>query len=384
VRISEVRVERSERGTGLSARLGDFTCTFGFPPDTPLNDTGDPFLAAALLAAMARGEPLELDQAFTASPTLLEGLEALQEVFSTWVPELERVPVVARVAPPPSPRGGTGTFFSGGADSLHTLLEKEDEVTHALHIRGFDYRRERHALAAEVDRRNREFLQPRGVELLVVESNLRDLYDRLGVHVYLYHGSHLASVGLALGFEQVYVPSSFTWTGLLPWGSHPVTDPLWGNGATRFVQHGLDAGRVDKLRRIGREPDALALLRVCPGFTNYSCGACEKCLRTRVALRLLGMRSPNLEPLVSVWPVARLRIDSERSRVNWSENWLLARDRGDRALSRALGLSLSRYELERGIRRTDEMLLGGRLWRAARRLRGRPSPSAPEIRIDGD
>ena len=305
-------------------------------------------------------------------------------MFSTWVPELERVPVVARVAPPPSPREETATFFSGGADSLHTLLEKEAEITHALHIRGFDDRRERHDLVAEVDGRNRAFLAGRGIELLVVESNLRDLYDSLGVHVFLYHGSHLATVGLALGFEQVYVPASITWSELSPWGSHPLTDPLWGNGATRFVHHGLDAGRVDKLRRIGREPQALALLRVCPGFTTYSCGVCEKCLRTRVALRLLGLSTPNLEPLVSVWPVARRRVVSEHTRVLWSENWRLARDCGDRGLSWALGLSLARSELERAIRRIDEMLLGGHARSLLRRLRGRSSSSELEIRIDRD
>jgi hypothetical protein len=144
--------------------------------------------------------------------------------------------------------------------------------------------------------------------------------------VFIYHGSHLASVALATGFECVYVPASFTWAGLLPWGSHPVTDPLWGNGAVRLVQHGLEVGRVDKLRRIGREAEALALLRVCPGFRDYSCGVCEKCLRTRVALRLLGLRSPNLAPLGSALSVLRLRVDSERSRVNWAENHNRAED----------------------------------------------------------
>lgn len=387
MRITDIEVERSDRGIELTARLGDFRCCYSLPPGAPVNTTGDPFLAAALLATMARGEPLELDPVSTAAPALLEGLDRLQEVFSTWIPQLDRVPVVARSAPPPPSRPGTATFFSGGADSLYTLLEKEGDISHALHIRGFDYRRDRQSLASEIDQRNQGFLERRGLQLTVVESNLRDLYDSLGIHVFLYHGSHLASVGLALGFEQVYVPASFTWAGLHPWGSHPVTDPLWSNGATRFVHHGLDAGRVDKLRRIGNEPDALALLRVCPGFTRYSCGACEKCLRTRVALRLLGLSSPNLEPLEGPWPVVRLRVDSERARVNWAENWRLARERGDRAMWWALGLVLSRYELSRALRRLDEMLLGGLVWRAGRslkRLLGRRPTSSPEIRIDVD
>jgi len=382
--IEDVRVDRTGGGNEVSARLGDFRCCYRFPPGALVNATGDAFLAAGLLAAMVRNEPLTLSPPLTASPTLLSGLARLQEIFSVWVPRLSRVSVVAHESPPPPARPQAAAFFSGGADSLYTLLDRREEISHALHIRGFDYRRERRDLVDEIDRRNREFVEGRRLQLTVVESNLRELYDELGVHVFLYHGSHLASVGLAAGFERVYVPASFTWADLLPWGSHPLTDPLWSNGAVEFVPHGMDAGRLDKLRRIGEDPDALALLRVCPGFTRYSCGVCEKCLRTRVGLRLLGLRSPNLKPLGSPWPVARLRVDSERSRVNWSENWRLARRSGDRALTWALSACLVRYELRRALQSVDEMLLGGRLQRTARFLKraiGRHRED-PGVRID--
>jgi len=384
MRITRVQLRSSHRGEDLTARLGDFECCYQLPPGAVANPSGDAFLAAGLLAAMALGEPLELDPAFTASPTLLDGLARIQEVFAVWVPELKRVPVIARPAPPPPARSGAASFFSGGVDGLYTFLEKETDIARVVHIRGFDYRRENHPLAEEIDRRNRAFVEGRGRPLTIVESNLRELYDALRIHVFIYHGSHLASVALATGFECVYVPASFTWAGLLPWGSHPVTDPLWGNGAVRLVQHGLEVGRVDKLRRIGREAEALALLRVCPGFRDYSCGVCEKCLRTRVALRLLGLRSPNLPPLGSALSVLRLRVNSERSRVNWAENHKLARETGDRALAWVLGLALARYDVRRALRSVDDALLGGlarSAWRGLKRLLGHP-PSAPELRID--
>jgi hypothetical protein len=380
VRITDVRLRTSSEGDELTARLGDFVCRYQFPTGAVGNSTGDAFLAVGLLAAMVRGEPLELDTAFTASPTLLEGLGQLQEVLAVWVPALRRVPVIARTAPPPPARSGAAAFFSGGVDSLYTLLERKDEIAHAVHIRGFDYRRENLKLAAEIDGRNRAFLEARGKTLIIVESNLRDLYDAVGVHVHLYHGSHLGSVALALGFERIFVPASLTWAELLPWGSHPVTDPLWGNGAVRLVHHGMEAGRLKKLKRIAVDPGALALMRVCPGFSDYSCGVCEKCVRTRVALRLAGVGSPNLPPLEDVSAVRRLRIDSATHRLLWHDNLASAVLAGDRPLAKAIAVALARFDARQALRSLDRAFLGGRARRLVARMKGtlRRRPEGPD------
>ncbi len=381
MRVTDVRLRTSTEGDELTARIGDFVCRYQFPSGSVANSTGDAFLAAGLLAAMVRGEPLELDTEFTASPTLLEGLEQIQEVLTAWVPALRRVPVTARPAPPPAARPGAATFFSGGVDSLYTLLERKDEIARAVHIRGFDYRRENLQLGAEIDGRNREFLEARGKAFTIVESNLRDLYDAVGVHVHLWHGSHLGSVALVLGFERMFVPASLTWAELVPWGSHPVTDPLWGNGAVRLIHHGLEAGRLEKLKRIADDPGALSLMRVCPGFRDYSCGVCEKCLRTRVALRLAGLRSPNLPSLDDVRPVRQLRIESEAQRLAWRDNLNAATVAGDRPLAQAIAASLARLDARRALRSLDRAFLGGRArWvvtRMKRILRGRPDDPDP-------
>lgn len=385
MQITDIRLTRTPEADALSARLGDFECRYLLPAGAVGNASGDAFLAAGLLAAMALDEPLELDPAYTASPDLLQGLHQLQEIFAGWVPGLRRIAISARTAPPPPARPGAVAFFSGGADSLYTFLEQQEDIAHAIHIRGFDYRRELRSLVQEIGTRNRTFIEGRGRTLIIAESNLRDLYDPLHVHVFVYHGCHLASVALAIGHARVYIPSSFPWSTMLPWGSHPLTDPLWGNGAVRFIHHGAEAGRVDKLRRIGLDPEALGLLRVCPGFETYSCGVCEKCLRTRVALRLLGLQSPNLAPLDSVRPILRMHIDSDRSQANWAENHRLARTTGDRALQRAIGLALAGYSIREAARVVDDVLMDGVLLRMRRRLRHRLKPDqspAAEIRID--
>jgi hypothetical protein len=316
---------------------------------------------------------------------LLAGLEQLQEIFAGWVPGLRRVSISARSAPPPAAKPGAATLFSGGADSLYTFLERDEDIVEAIHIRGFDYRREKRALADEIDRRNRAFIEGRGRTLTIVESNLRDLYDALRVHIYVYHGCHLASVALAIGRAHVFVPSTFPWASMPPWGSHPLTDPLWGNGAVEFIHHGASAGRVDKLRRIGKETDAMDLLRVCPGFDTYCCGVCEKCLRTRAALRLLRLHCPNLAPLESLEPIRRLHIDSVNSFTYWTENHRLARATGDRPLERAIARPLAGYAARDAARVLDDLLLGGSVLKTRRRLRTllrREQPPTDEIRID--
>jgi hypothetical protein len=376
MRIAEVALTSLPDSDEVSALLGDFRLAYRVTPGVVTAASADAFLAAALLPAMARGEPLDLDPSFTASPMLLEGLDRLQEIFCAWNPALRRVSVIARAASPRAARIGRAAFFSGGLDSLYTFLDGENELSHAIQIHGFDYGRDNRALAEEAERRNRHFVEGKGRRLVVVESNHRELYDRHQIDVTAYHGGLLASVGLALGFERIHIPASHTWTSLFPWGSHPVTDPLWSTETVRIVHDGI-AGRPAKLRRVGQDPAALALLRVC--FQAYNCGTCEKCLRTRFALRALGLRSPALAPLDSTWPICLLRLDTLRFRLHWEENYALALEVGDRALARAVAVCLARADARHLVRRLDRLLLGGRarrLWRAAKRTAVR-RPSWP-------
>jgi hypothetical protein len=385
MRISAIELRRIDGREILSGDLGSFRLSYQFPPGEARNTTGDAFVTAALLAAMATGETLELDSAYTLSPALSRNLLALQEIFSVWMPGLRRVEIAARLAPPPPPRSSTASFFSGGVDSLYTFLEKGQEVSALLHIRGFDYRRENEPLVREIDDANERFVRSRGKTLAIVGSNLRDLYDSLGMHANVYHGGHLASVGLAAGFSRVYVPSTLTWDELLPWGSHPVTDSLWGSESVQFVNHGADATRVDKLRRLGADQEALELVRVCASNVAYSCGVCEKCLRTRAGLRVLGLSSSRPPRLDGLGRVRALRFRNEFNRLEWEKNQEWAARAGDRALARAIALALARYQLRVGLQNLDRLLFGGRLKGAARRLARilrPPAAEPPLMRID--
>ena len=372
----------------MSGLVGDYRLWYRITPGFVADPSADAFVAVALMAAMAWNEPLELAPPAAVSPLLLGNLERLQEIFHVWNPALQRVPVVAAAAPPPAPRPGSGAFFSGGVDSLYTFLRNEAEITHLVQLHGFEYRRQNRSLAQEAEERNRRFAASRRRELVIVETNVRELFEKHNVHIYTYHGALLASVAHLLGFHRAWVPSSQSWASLSPWGSSPVTDPLWSTESVEIVHDGCEARRHDKVRRLAQDPDTLALLRVCPENKVYNCGRCEKCLRTRAVLRMLGLTSPNLPPLGDLRPVRGLRFHSHWQRAEWIDNLRLAVEVGDRALARAISVAIARYDARQALRSLDQAFLGGGLRQLRARLRGAapvddepilPSPTEPDL-----
>jgi hypothetical protein len=107
----------------------------------------------------------------------------------------------------------------------------------------------------------------------------------------MYFGAALAAVAHALApnHGKVYIASSYSYANVHPWGSHPLLDPLWSTDAVQIV-HDIGETRMDKLRVVVQHPEALARLWVCwENLGNYNCGLCEKCIRTMLALRVLGI-----------------------------------------------------------------------------------------------
>jgi pyruvyl transferase EpsO len=107
----------------------------------------------------------------------------------------------------------------------------------------------------------------------------------------MYHGAAMAAVAYALApnHGKVYIASSNSYVDLHTWGSHPLLDPLWSTEAVQIVHDGGET-RMNKLRALVQYPEAVARLRVCwrnPG--SFNCGHCEKCVRTMLALRALGV-----------------------------------------------------------------------------------------------
>ena len=256
--------------------------------------TGDPFVAALLHLAMARGEGLRIDGGV--SPRLLSRLPTIMDIYQAWKPALARVDVVATdVAAPRSAAPSCGLFFSGGVDSFYSLLKNdeggEERISHLVLVFGFDIKLHNRALFEQLASRAAEVAQRAGKQLVIVETNVRSLSDGIASWD-LYHGGPMAGVGLALGglWHRVLVASSYAYQELHPWGSHPLLDSRWSTERVAVVHDGCEATRLEKVRRISTSDLALTSLRVCweNEDTQYNCGRCEKCLRTMIGLHVAG------------------------------------------------------------------------------------------------
>ena len=341
MKISDVHQKDGE----LSADIDGFRLWFRSPAVRGV--AGDALVSVALLAAMRAGQALEL-HGCTCSPRLLKNLGTLQEIFTLWFPEYSRVSVHAEFNLPASeePSGRPiMSFFSGGADGMFTLIRQREAITHLVSVHGFDVPAGDYDAWSEVESANRQVAELFGVPLVSVHTNLRE-WSNARVPWEPYHGAALAAVAHVLGPARAYLAASHTYGELLPWGSHPLTDPLWSSERTKIVHDGA-VRRSQKLRQIGQHPEALRLLRVCWQNKGYNCGECEKCVRTRTTLTLLGLHTPSLPPISDPAQIARQEIGGWSDETFVLDNLALAKELGHEPIQRALMARLRRYDAGR-------------------------------------
>jgi hypothetical protein len=139
------------------------------------------------------------------------------------------------------------------------------------------------------------------------------------------HGTHLISGLRLLGrrFDSALIPNSLPYARMvIPWGSHPVTDPHLGGLHFRVVDDGGECTRFDKAALIAQWPEAMRCLRVCfenPG-SHTNCCRCEKCVRTMLAFRVAGCPSPPAFPRdVTDRQIRRIRFIGHQNERQWLE-----------------------------------------------------------------
>jgi hypothetical protein len=258
----------------------------------PLYPGVEPALPLALLGAMRNGSDLRVLS--SVSKTYVRNVRKVTTIFSDWFDQFSRVSIHTEEPVTSSPvfTGRVGAFFSGGVDSFYTFLRRADEITDLIYIHGFDVRLDDLPRRHSISEMGRAVAEATGTRFIEIESNLGKIIQEYGAWADHGHGMALASVGRILqGYlDRIYIPSGPSFQNLRPWGSHPATDPLFGDEALTFVHHGCEATRVEKLESISDNELAMRFLRVCWERVEgkYNCGECEKCLRTMVTLYALG------------------------------------------------------------------------------------------------
>ena len=308
-------------------------------------ERADALVPVGLLAAMRTRRPLRLP--LPVSPVLLANLPRIQDILHAFSDgELSVVPVEAETAPAArAPAGrGTAAFFSGGVDAFYTVLEHEPELTHLVFLQGFDVIDASSPKGVAAAAGARTVAAALDKTLVEVETNVRLVCRRFGTGTTTW-GAALASVALLLQceLERILIAGSDSYATLVPWGSHPLLDPLFGTDALGIEHDGCEATRVQKVERIASSALAREHLRVCPEqLAELNCGRCEKCLRTMTTLRLIGAleQCPTFPDTLDRRTLARFPMAELPSGCFTRENVRLAREVGDWPVSGALMWSL--------------------------------------------
>lgn len=324
----------------------------------------EPFVAACFLLAMKMNTRLCVPQAV--SLKMMEGLEEFRQIFCEWYPEFHPVEIqaVPRTTQGQTPKAeGTATFFSGGVDSFYSLRQHLSELTGLIFVHGFDIPLKKTGLRQQVSAHLQTVADRVQIPLVEVETNVREILDPHLSWPEHAHGAALAAVALLFApqFHRVYISASNSYPDFSAFGSHPFTDPLWSTEEVEIVHNSFYTRRLHKVEEIMDWDVAMDHLRVC--WKNrggaYNCCRCEKCVRTMVALRIVGglERCKTFPKELRMWDVRLTVPQTEWLRICTQENLeeLQKLGKKDPALERALldGLS-GRYH--RGI------------WKLARRL----------------
>jgi hypothetical protein len=342
-----------------------------------LSHSGNPWLALLLPLAVTLGEPLRLAGA-PLDPVLLENARKLMCIWKLWYPWLSIVPLDTDNLSPSQMSAfpsKTAAFFSGGVDSYFTALQhqaKALEIDELLYVWGFEIplndRESFDSMKASLERSARYFHRP----LLCVTSNLKETRLRTAKWAQLSHGAALASVGLALEkrFANVMIPSTLSYANAIPWGSHPLTDPLCSTGRTHVLHDGAEWNRAHKTEQLGQHQELLDSLRVCAvSFTEKNCGACNKCYRTMITLEILGLleRCKSFPvKQIDLSMIERIYSDHKIAAVFLEEVRALALERGRKDIARGIERSFTRSARLRRILKIVESLKGRRfIWKYA-------------------
>lgn len=369
MRITDWNLQEQHGTVEVSADVDGFRLWYRVPRTYQVSRTGDPFLASAIIPAMLKGEELEIDPGLPVSPKFLRNISLIQDIHHSWNPGLKKIPIRAKTAPVEPLNSGAISFFSGGLDSLYTFLKRQKDISHAVFLHGFDFFRTSEDYRTAVAR-NTAFVAGFGKILIPVETNHYPFDYRNSLSRVLTQGSTLASVALLLGFSRAYVPASMAYDQLKPSAAHPLLDPLYSNESMDLIHDGAEAGRPDKLMTIAKCEPALANLVVCIDEMNFNCGQCMKCLRTMIALEILGAKAALFPPLPPAKTLRRRY--RETCQFYLIEDLEMALRNGCEELACVLKAIQRRYDRKQLIEDADRVLLGGLLKRIYRKIRKQP------------
>lgn len=253
----------------------------------------DCFFIIGLSLALARHEDFTFDG--TISDRLYKRISRFNKYFgfaagktSVNAVKKDRAPVLHKI----------GQFFTLGVDSFYTLLCHLPQKTRSLiYVEGFDVPLNKTRFLRSVENKIKIVGRKTGNKTLFAKTNLREVSDKI-IGWGPFHMAALVSVGMLFGFNTIYVNGeSFD---APDWGIRKGAGELFSYGKMKFLLIGHNKKREIKIQKILRSkfaPVFLKNVRVCWEnithlFTKYNCSSCQKCIKTILTLKALGVTNP--------------------------------------------------------------------------------------------
>jgi len=264
----------------------------------------NPFVLGALFTAMRTASDLVTHG--KVSPILLQNLEEFQSAYASWYPQLyNRIDIQADIEKEQERSATTAAIstFSGGVDSCFTAWRHRKgkagrstrDLRAGLILHGFDIPIGRITTFERVTRKVKILLDSLNMEMIPMTFNLKKLGGNL-IHT---QGTFLGSCMSLLqgGFVTGIIPSTNSYANLnIRYGTNPITDHLLSSETFSIVHDNCSYSRSEKVREISNWPEALDHLRVClredRSERDKNCCRCEKCVRTILEFRSLGLGLP--------------------------------------------------------------------------------------------
>jgi hypothetical protein len=330
--------------------------TFWFGCDERFRDriaeVSDGWYVLGVTAAFATGETYR--HPLPVCSELVRNSRSLIEQWSAWFGERRRIAIeaVERASPADAAAKGVACLFTSGVDSSFTLQQRRSDIT-LLVSATFDA-----DLPATI-RFNEGQNSAFGLENIVVPTNILEALPEYALAwSYLTHGPTLAGIVhlFGRGLGKVYLSSTHAFGELMPWGSHPLTDPLYSSRALEVVHFGATYSRFDKVQAIASDDLILRNMRVCgqpPEVRGQraNCSRCQKCLRTMAALDVCGVTGDRCTAFVwddySVESIARSRLHHPNEYIFFGELGTHAKAHGRSDIAAAAQTAIERSRIYR-------------------------------------
>lgn len=314
--------------------------------------SADAFFPAILIPAMLSGQQLDIKAPLSAK--MRKNQNTIQSVFTSWYPDdFKHIKITAGeyIEDVPEKMKPNATFFSLGVDSTYSMLKHRPPHTYSpdkrvsclVYMKGLELPLSIYSKGQDqaVIQDIRQVALHYDLDLIVGETNLRDVFPLVWEQYYSGPGLAATALSLSLGFSNIYIPSSHSYADLAPNPSSPLVDYLWSNEHVSIVHDGAETQRARKIANvIAHDAFALNNLRVCVNNEggNYNCGRCWKCIRTMVTLKIIN-RLNDASSFPHELPVhfnRELRTYKIGSMKFTMENLKLAREYGDKEMERTL------------------------------------------------